>query len=193
MGATNDRLYGLRNLVSISLMGFDNGNGTVSLVDRDAKVFAIIRRDACDAPSLKSVVAAGWKLKAHRMASQVRAARKEKSEWEKKCETWTKCLRSRAFDQWRNRKAQRQRFFSELSRPDWASAAVRWKFQLKNRIHRKAMHDQSPWRLWAETCSKNHNRKERARAGKSERAIGHGRRTELQMQFKSRRAFASNV
>lgn len=193
MGTLKATLHGLRNLRECCLSCFDNEDGSVSVVNAHAEVIAILP-SAARATS-ESAVLAQWKIKARLMLASVQKEHMGdgRSPWQKKCDIWITCLRSRAFDQWRARKATRSRFFNDSVRVTWEDAVVRMGFQLKNKGERKLRHAANPWLRWAETCSKNHNRKERSRVGKKQSANGFSRRSELQMCFKWRSSVPCDV
>lgn len=194
MGCAEETIRGLGSLRQCGLACFDNPDGSVSVVDANANVIAVVASDAF--PDHSRVLDAQWRTKTvsmlRRSSHQVNV-REGLSPWKVKCNTWLSVLHSRQFDKWRNRKACRTRFFNESKRGTWEQAVVRMKFQWKNKGQRKLKHAANPWLRWAETCSKNHNRKERARAGKKQRIDGHDRRTELQMCFKWRSSVACDV
>jgi hypothetical protein len=83
------------------------------------------------------------------------------SEWERKCRTWQASLNLRAKHDRMPR--QNKRYFTQESRPNWDRAAQCMLWSYYNRVLRKRRHDVDPWARWAETTSKNHNRKERCR------------------------------
>lgn len=85
-----------------------------------------------------------------------------KSDWDRKLDNWRLCIRFRQNDKRREREGKR--YFSAQSRPNWNAAIKCMQFAHRNRLKRKQKHLSNPWLLWAETCSKNHNRKERNRA-----------------------------
>jgi hypothetical protein len=196
MGACKKTIDGLRSLRPSGLMCFDHADGRVRVVDADGTVVAIISMDKCHPPASESLLKEQWRLRARSMAAQVKNPEyraKSADPWVTKCSTWVCCLRSREFDKWRKRKASGGRFFNARNRASWPEAAIRMKFQLKNKGERKLRHKANPWMPWAETCSKNHNRKELARVGKNQRAVGDGRRAELQMRFVRSRTVPCHV
>lgn len=102
---------------------------------------------------LKAMCIANLKAKGH--------AVRDGSEWGVKIDTWIKATRLRQIDKSRPREGKR--YFSNESRPDWNAAIKCMRFSHRSRLNRKARHSQNPWLTWSETCSKNHNRKERNR------------------------------
>jgi hypothetical protein len=193
--AAKDAIAGLGNLRLSRLMCFDIGDGRVCVVDSQGNEVARISSVLAGPPEQCAIRDAQWSLQCKRLAAQLHyeSRRSHSTGWKKKCETWVTSLSSREFDKWRERKPKRGRFFSAEVRDTWASAVVMMKFQLKNKGERKLRHRKNPWLCWADTCSKNHNRKELARDGKKQRTNGNGRRAELQMQSVWRRSVACNV
>jgi hypothetical protein len=102
----------------------------------------------------------GWDRIACKMVAGLlgKARRKQKSEWDKKIETWQKSISLRV--KHTRPAAVGKRFFSDDSRPDWCRAFECMLRQYYNKVVRKKRHAADPWALWSETVSQNHNRKQ---------------------------------
>lgn len=104
-----------------------------------------------------------WKSAFQRMLNtqNKRVDVSELCEWERKFRTWQASINLRKKHDRMPR--QNKRYFTHESRPDWDRAAQCMLWSYYNRVVRKRRHDSDPWARWAETTSKNHNRKERCR------------------------------
>jgi hypothetical protein len=104
-----------------------------------------------------------WEFAIKRMVAYLsqKKDRKTLSGWERKFQTWAMSLQFRRHDLKRARK--NKRFYSVESRPNWECSFKCMQFQHRRRVYRKLKNETDRWRVWCETCSKNHNRKARNR------------------------------
>jgi hypothetical protein len=192
MGRKLDAFRGLDSIRPVVLYGFDAPGGRVRIVDSSGKVIATVGQEAFSPPQVEAIGRRKWEAAVAAMSSQARyeSHAAVRSPWARKCDTWMSSLHSRAMDSFRKRSAKGGRYFSATSRSTWDAAAIRMVWQLQNRGTRKMKHRDNPWVRWAETCSKNHNRKEKNRACKQQGIAGDRRRAELQMCFVGRASHA---
>ena len=192
MGRKLDAFRGLDSISPVVLYGFDAPGGRVRIVDSSGKVIATVRQEAFSPPPAEAIWRRKWETALAAMSCQAfhESHAHARSPWVRKCDTWMSSLHSRAMDSFRKRSAKGGRYFSAASRSTWEAAAVRMVWQSQNRGTRKMKHRDNPWLRWAETCSKNHNRKEKNRACKQQGLDGDCRRAELQMCFVGRAAHA---
>jgi len=104
-----------------------------------------------------------WRAAFQRMRSSLnkRVDVSVMSDWERKFRTWQHSLKLRA--KYERAPKQNRRYYTHESRPNWERAAECMLMSYYNRVIRKQRNSADPWRRWAETVSKNHNRKERCR------------------------------
>lgn len=161
--------------VTVTLTAAEIG-GRLTLYDANGRKVGSVSKEFASEADQKRLTEIMWtrKLKAMSIVNLKFAeqANRDASEWGVKIDTWVKCIRLRQVDKRREREGKR--YFSADSRPDWAAAIKCMQFSHRNRLRRKDKHAANPWLRWAETCSKNHNRKERNRATerREERAQG---------------------
>lgn len=185
MAKAADVLEGLENLRPITVFGFDLPGGMVCIVDASGKAFKTVKQASLARPDDDLLLARKWKLKCDYMSGVAHREAKfiPRDGWDKRCDTWLRCLYSRSMDKWGKRVAVRKRFFNERSRPTWDAACKMMIYQFHNKGLRKAKSQSNPWMVWADCCSRNHNRKERNRVGKQQGFDEDRRRTSLQMRF----------
>lgn len=182
--------------VTVTLTAAEIG-GRLTLYDANGRKAGSISKAAAFPTNQDSLREIMWTRKLKAMCiSNLQArdyASKGTDAWGVKIDTWIKAIRLRQIDKRREREGKR--FFSSESRPDWAAAIKCMQFAHRNRLRRKENHAQNPWLRWAETCSKNHNRKERNRAAERremrierrssfiDAVEATARRSELQVRF----------
>lgn len=98
-----------------------------------------------------------WKMM--RQLQNANARQRHVDEWDVKVKTWQNSMSLRQKDS--QRKRHGRRFFTTECRPNWDRAYECMLRQYYNKVVRKQRHNDDPWSLWAETVSRNHNRKER--------------------------------
>lgn len=111
--------------------------------------------------SIESTIQWKWAFSRMRALQAKRCEQGERQEWEQKFNTWQHSLRLRS--KYERAPRKNNRYFTDNSRPNWERAAECMVMSYYNRVMRKNRHAKDPWVLWAETCSKNQNRKERCR------------------------------
>ena len=192
--------------VTVTLTAADDG-GRLTLYDANGRKVGSVPSDLArqaDATRLNDIL---WDRKLKAMCIVNLKAKehsgRDSGAWGAKIDTWTKAIRLRQID--RRRPREGRRYFSHESRPDWKSAITCMQFAHRNRLKRKQRHSANPWLVWAETCSKNHNRKERNRVAERREMHTEGRpsfingteaiigRSELQMCIDWRGVDASAV
>jgi hypothetical protein len=157
--------------VTVTLVAADNGH-SLTLYDANGRKIGVVSKHSAHQPATSRLSEMLWirKLKAMCVINlkAEEHAGKDGGEWQRKLDTWGKGIRLRQLDKTRPREGKR--YFSDFSRPDWIAAIHCMKFAHRNRVRRKHRNSCNPWLRWAETCSKNHNRKERNRAAQRQEA-----------------------
>jgi len=192
--------------VTVKLTAADDG-GRLTLYDANGRKVGSVSKEAARPASDKSLTKILWARKFKAMSIVIlrfaNQADGDASEWGAKIDTWVGAIRLRQADKRREREGKR--YFSAESRPNWAAAIKCMQFSHRNRLRRKEKHAENPWLRWAETCSKNHNRKERNRVTQRREKRTQGRtrfingtqaitgRPELQMRIDWRGVDASAV
>jgi hypothetical protein len=162
--------------VTVTLTAADDG-GRLTLYDANGRKVGSVPSDLArqaDATRLNDIL---WdrKLKAMSIVNlkAKEHAKRDLGAWGTKIDTWIASIRLRQVDKRREREGKR--YFSPDSRPNWAAAIQCMQFSHRNRLRRKDKHSGNPWLRWAETCSKNHNRKERNRVAERREKRAQGR------------------
>jgi hypothetical protein len=162
--------------VTVTLTAADDG-GRLTLYDANGRKVGSVPSDLArqaDTARLNDIL---WDRKLNAMCivnlKAKEHAGRESGDWGTKIDTWIKAIRLRQID--RRRPREGRRYFSSDSRPDWKSAITCMQFAHRNRLKRKQRHSADPWLVWAETCSKNHNRKERSRVAQRREERPEGR------------------
>lgn len=153
-------------LVMLHVTAIDYGTHYV-VINRSGKKSAVVRRKDTGQFSPECVARLTKKLQWRAAFQRMRNALCKRvdvsamCDWERKFRTWQHSLKLRA--RYERAPKQNKRYFTDDARPDWERAAECMLMSYYNRVVRKQKHAADPWLRWAETTSKNHNRKERCR------------------------------
>jgi hypothetical protein len=155
-------------------------DGRVQLFDRNGNSIGLV--DAADAAPACAVGLSriSWEQQIERMIKRfrrqiIKQPYASMSDWEKKTQVWMQTQRAPI------RARSHSRYFSPTKRSTWEDAISCMRNQFTN-ANRKASLSSDPWSKWAETKSRNSNRRESER-GIKESTAADDRRSGLQMRW----------
>lgn len=147
-----------RKPVRIVTYGFDNGDGTLSLMNSSGKTICVIAAEDASDPVEVALSRPEWELSVRRLVGEIRRQNQKDyygllSVWDRKLQVWQRTqshpIRIRSY----------QRFFSQTKRKRWDDSIRCMIYQFKNANH-KAVFSSDPWNQWAETVTRNHRAKD---------------------------------
>lgn len=153
-----------RKPVRIVTYGFDNGDGTLSLLSSTGKTIGVIATSDASDPVELPLARPEWELSVGRFVSEIRRQNGRDyygllGKWDRKVAVWAitqhEHVRRRSYD----------RFFSPTKRKTWDDSIRCMIHQYKNAQH-KAAFSADVWNQWAETVTRNHRRKDVERGNK---------------------------
>jgi hypothetical protein len=169
-----------RKPVRIVTYGFDNGDGTLSLLSSSGKTIGVIAASDASDPVEIPLAKPEWELSIGRFVREIRRQNRKDyygllSDWERKVQVWARIqveqVRVRSYD----------RFFSPTKRRNWDDSVRCMIHQYKNAQH-KAIFSSDVWNQWSETVTRNHRRKD-AECGNKKRIEEADRGAGLQMRW----------
>jgi hypothetical protein len=169
-----------RKPVRIVTYGFDNGDGTLSLLNSSGKTIGVIAASDASDPVEIPLTRPEWELSIARFVGEIRRQNRRDyygalGAWDRKAVVWVKTqnqhFRIRCY----------KRFFSPTKRRTWDDSVRCMIHQYKN-AHHKAMYSSDVWNQWSETVSRNHRRKD-AERGNKKRIAEADRGAGLQMRW----------